>query len=88
MAWWNFKRGVVPQADTAMAEALQFDHTYLPYAVMGWPQFRVRKPFQPLPFTPQLWADQYTQIAGLGGLISGGIVFQQLGANPNYAGNE
>lgn len=82
MGLYSFLRGKIPLDQNNLRQG--FVQPPLPfYSTIAWPQFRVLKPFRETPDSGQLWVAQSVPVAGLGGLVAGGIVFQPLAANPN-----
>lgn len=81
MSFYTFLQGIVPLGDNNLARAKKLG-TLPIFSTIAYPQFRVRRPLRETQ-PPQLFLNQAAFHAGIGGLISGGIVFQSLSANPN-----
>lgn len=82
MSWFSFRRNApINAGQTAQRSGLVMG-TLPYYDALGWSQFRVLNPLMETQ-APQLWVNPAAPVAGLGGLVQGGIVFQSLSANPN-----
>jgi hypothetical protein len=80
-SFYRFIAGLIPLGDNNLAQAKTLGP--LPgYDPQGHFQYRYRHPLR-VTSPPQLFVNQSWTTAGVGGLVSGGIVFQSLTPNPN-----
>lgn len=82
MGFFSFIRGKIPLDDNNLANSPR-QGGLPPYDALGYTQWRVRNPLREFPFASQLFVNPAVPNAGIGGLVTGGIVFQPLSSNPN-----
>ena len=85
MAFFKFRRGYNPLDDSALLNAKE-QGALIPFDPIGYTHFRVRKPIHELPGTPQVYVYSGQLQNGVGGLISGQVIFQPLQTNGKIPG--